>query len=230
MKKYLWLLISFLMIGLTACGKEEQSEKAPERVGMDTSEYDIEDEIIYVKVLTNTRQYIEEQISKGNKANGLLRTATVYGNIDLLSIKQEVINRFNDVSHKNDEDRTLYVSEPFFEAVGKLNPQHTDYIDALIFHSIFNPQLQLPANENLTKELEVLGLEIAVTRADVPYWFTEIRKCVDKKIDTSKIKSAEDIPGNSYDIINACSDNYNRVIEAETAAIYTDFSNKVKSK
>lgn len=231
MKKYLWMLISFLLIGLTACGKnEEKSEKNMERAGMDSSVYDIEDEIVYANILNSTQQYIESQIDKENKADSLLRMATVYGSIDLLALKQEVINRLNDVSHKNDANRTLYVSEPIFKAVTDIKPKHTNYMDALIFHSIFNPHFQLPTNEKRTKEMAELGLEIAVTRADVPYWFDKIHKCVGKKIDISQINSAGDIPENSYDVINTCADNYNKTIEAETATIYVDFNKKAEGK
>ncbi|MEE6206804.1 MAG: hypothetical protein VZR95_01970 [Alphaproteobacteria bacterium] len=231
MKKYLLLLVSFLLIGLTACGKDEKTtEKAQERVGLDTSAYNIEDEIIYANILNSTQQYIEQQVSKGNEANGLLRMATIYGNIDLLSLKQEVINRFNDVAHKNDADRTLYISEPIFKAVGNMQPQHTDYIDALIFHSIFNPQIQPEQNVDITPEIAALGLKIAVTRADIPYWFNEIRQCVDKKIDTSKIATAGDIPENAYDVINSCSGDYTKMIEAETNNIYAEFTQKGAEK
>ena len=231
MKKYLWFIISVLLIGLNACGKdEEKTKKDIERVGMDTSSYTLEDEIVYVNIFNSAQQYIEDQISKGNNANNLLRMETIYGNIDLLSLKQEVINRFNDVSHKNDANRTLYVSEPIFKAVGNVNPQHTDYIDALIFHGIFNPQIKSPTDDNISKEIAALGAKIAVTRTDVPYWFKSIRKCVDKKIDTSKITAAGDVPENCFDIINKCSADYVTIIENETKAIDAGLIKKNESK
>ena len=227
MKRYLFLLISLLLIGLTACGKDEETTEKPlERVGMDISVYQIEDEIVYTNILNSTQQYIEKHVSKDNNISGSLRMSTIYGNIDLLNLKQEVINRFNNAGYKNDTDRTLYISEPIFKAVGSMQPRHKDYIDALIFHRMFNPQVSQNDNSGVAPEIAALGLKIAVTRVDVPYWFKVIRKCVDEKIDTSKIISAKDTPESTYDIINACADHYTKIIEAETADIYTNIKPK----
>ena len=69
-----------------------------------------------------------------------------------------------------------------------------------------------------------LGLKIAISRVDVPYWFNKMRKCIDKKIDTSKITSAANISSEYYYIIQQCANAYIAMINNESAHIYNELT------
>ncbi len=159
----------------------------PSNTGFDNTPYDLYKESQFAYGFTVIKDRYGKQLNpnEDNYIDGIMAASVMFGEMDLLDIKKQVINQMDipDIE-KNKEG----VWRPLYDAVRKTRSHEYDFIDAWIYWFIFNPQIEGAAQTDRVTDLAILT---AVSRADVKYWHDKTISCLKIKLTAEKMNELD---------------------------------------
>jgi hypothetical protein len=162
----------------------------------------------YGKILN---PYNDEQ----NYADGIMNASVMFGEMDLLKIKKQVISQM-DSSDINNEDGCW---KPLYDEVRQSHGHRYNMIDAWIYWFIFNPQVDYSVvGGSKTDGLIKMAIVTAMSRADVAYWHKKTIACLNNNMTLQEMQTFHETwPVKTKE----CMQEYTSTISDIAAQIYT---------
>ena len=188
--------------------------------GKDIIQYDILDESDYAVFFYDTQKSLIEQFYQRSEADANFRTFLLLGELDLLKIKNEVINNMKKenfhINNGFDVEILERITKPFQDGVDNFlkNVKSADLLDAEIYMYILSPDFYVQDDMRYNKAIRYNAAGIAISRFDQQYWRNRIRKCClaeDKNQDKD-----------TSEIITRCAQEYKKLVEAEIVKVMKD--------
>ena len=149
-----------------------------------------------------------------NYIDGIMAASVMFGEMDLLSIKKQVIDRMDNPEAEKDEEG---IWRPLYDAVRKTHGHEYDMIDAWVYWFIFNPQLDNLTTETSPDHVRDVSILTAVSRADVKYWHQKTMSCLKGKM---ALEEMQDLNKKWIDATQECLHEYNQEVGKIAAEIY----------
>ena len=190
--------------------------------GKDLQQYEILDESDYAVFFYDTQKSLIEQFYQGNEADANFRTFLLLGELDLLKIKNEVINNMKKenfhISNGFDTEILERITEHFQFGVDNFlkNIKSADLLDAEIYMYILSPDFYELSDENYDKAMRYNAAGIAVSRFDHRYWHDKIEECYLAE-DKNQTK-------NTPEIIKRCAEEYKKQVDEEVIKVMDELT------
>ena len=184
--------------------------------GFDNTVYDLYKESQFANGFTVIKDQYGKQLNPNpneeNYMDGVMAASVMFGEMDLLDIKKQVINQMDipDID-KNKEG----IWHPLYDVVRKTRAHEYDFIDAWIYWFIFNPQIK---GVSQTDQLTDIAILTAVSRADVKYWRDKTMSCLKTKLTA---KEMSELNKKWIGATEECMHEYNNKIGELAEKIYT---------
>lgn len=151
-----------------------------------------------------------------NYINGIMNASVMFGKMDLLKIKKQVISLM-DSSDINDEEGCW---KPLYDGVRQSHGHGYNMIDAWVYWFIFNPQVDYSViEEPKTDGLIKMAIVTAMSRADVAYWHKKTIACLKNKMTHQEMQTLHET---WPDKTKECMQEYTSIISDIAAQIYTE--------
>lgn len=209
MSKYKFLLLSvFLMF---AC--------KPNEIGFSTAKYDLYQELQFA----NGFALIKDQYGKRldpyhdekNYADGIMNASVMFGEMDLLKIKEQVIARMDNPDIEHDEEG---IWRPLYDGVRQSHGHGYHLLDAFAYWLIFDPQVDCKSiGSSEDKGLIDMAILTAVSRANVAYWHKKISACARENLSSEQQKQ---LMPEWFDVLKTCHAEYADQITQMAVQIY----------
>lgn len=187
--------------------------------GKDSNQYDIINEADYAVLLYDLKKSLIAQFGQNNPIDGEYRASFIIGNLNLLKIKENIIKIMkqenSSILKRNiTSEKIKKLNNVFSQAINAYLPtvKSMELSDTLIYMYMQMPELYGKKGiENYPKAMLHNAENIAISRFDNRYWFTNIKSCIQTKYikDTSNITDA----------ITECSKDYKNVVSKETDTV-----------
>ena len=188
--------------------------------GKDTHKYNIVDEANYALLVDRMQNALVQSLNYDNVVDAQYQAYSLWGNMDLLKIKSEVIRNMKQENVKMGENlegkRLDRVAEPFFAGINRSfeNMKSVDLIDAGIFIFMFSPDFYQLRGDEYNKDMSYNAAGIAISRFDNFYWYKKIKECYQ-----AENNNPEQYP---MEVILRCMDGYKKAVKGEVAKIWEE--------
>ena len=150
-----------------------------------------------------------------NYADGIMNASVMFGEMDLLKIKKQVISQMDSPDTNNNKEGYW---KPLYDGVRQSHGHGYNMIDAWVYWSIFNPQVDYsvigaPKTDGLTG----VAIVTAISRADVTYWHKRIITCLKNKMAPQEMQILHETWS---DKTRECMQEYTNIINDMAAQIY----------
>lgn len=208
MTRYLFFLI--ILFALSAC--------KPQIKDFDNTAYDLYQESQFANGFALIKdQYgkrLDPNHDEHNYPDGIMNASVMFGEMDLLDIKKQVISRMNIPNIEKDDEG---IWRPLYDGVRKSHGHGYKKIEGWVYWLIFNPQVDKakigPANEPLID----IAIVTAMSRANVSYWHKKIMDCMKKQIQPEQL---EDLHVSWMPATEVCQKEYVDMVSNIAAGIY----------
>ena len=152
--------------------------------GFDNTEYDLYKETQFANgfalIKDSYGKRLSPQHDEKNYADGIMHASVLFGEMDLLNIKKQVIEKMDDSDIKKDEEG---IWRPLYDGVRKSHGHQYDALYGWVYWLIFNPQADYSViGAPQTDYLVNMAILTAISCADVPYWHNKIFACMTQKL------------------------------------------------
>lgn len=209
MMKYKTFL--FILLLLWACDDRIK--------GFDSTYYDLYKESQFANGFALIKdQYgkkLDPHHDEKNYADGIMNASVMFGEMDLLEIKKQVISLIDSSDIINNEEGCW---RPLYDEVRQSHGHRYDMIDAWVYWFIFNPQVDYSVvGGPKTDGLVDIAIVTAMSRADVAYWHKNIIACLKNKMTPQEMKTLHET---WPDKTKECTQEYTNIINDIAAQIY----------
>ena len=176
-----------LIIPLLAC--------KPQTQGVDNTEYDLYKESQFANgfalIKDDYGKRLNPKHDELNYVDGIMNASVMFGEMDLLSIKKQVIAKMDasDSEIQKDEEG---IWRPLYDGVRHSHGHGYRMLDAVAYWLIFNPQVDRKlwdGNADYDIALADIAVVTAVSRMDIPYWHQKITSCTETELVTPEQQS-----------------------------------------
>ena len=161
----------------------------PSNTGFDNTPYDLYKESQFANGFAVIKDRYGKQLNPNpneeNYIDGIMAASVMFGEMDLLNIKKQVINQMDIPDVDKDKEG---IWRPLYDAVRKTRAHEYDFIDAWIYWFIFNPQIE---GASQTDRLTDMAILTAVSRADVKYWHDKTMSCLKTKLTAGEMNELD---------------------------------------
>ena len=171
----------------------------------------------FALIKDNYGKRLDPHYNGHNYADGIMNASVMFGEMDLLSIKDKVIARM-----KMPETDILQNEEgiwrPLYDGVRQSHGHRYDKLSGWVYWIIFNPQVDYERiGADKSDGLTGIAILTAVSRAKVSYWHNQILTCMQKQLTPEQ---AADLHESWMDAIRICQKEYADKISGMAAEIY----------
>ena len=150
-----------------------------------------------------------------NYADGIMNASVMFGKMDLLKIKRQIIAQMDNLDNKNDEEG---IWKPLYDGVRQSHGHGYSMIDAWVYWFIFDPQVNYSVvGESETDGLINIAILTAMSRADVAYWHKRTIACLKNKMTPEEMQNLHET---WPDKTKECMKEYTNIISDMAAKIY----------
>lgn len=187
--------------------------------GFDSTSYDLYKESQFANGFALIKdQYgkrLDPHHDEKNYADGIMNASIMFGEMDLLKIKKQVIAQMDNPDNENDEEG---IWRPLYDGVRQSHGHGYNMIDAWVYWFIFDPQVDYsvigaPKTDGLTG----IAIVTAVSRADVAYWHEKTMTCLKNKMTPQEMQTLHE---SWPDKTKECMQEYTNIISDMAAQIY----------
>lgn len=193
----------------------------PQINGADNTVYDLYQESQFANgfalIKDDYGKRLDPNYDGHNYADGIMNASVMFGEMDLLSIKQQVIDRMkmNEADILQDEEG---IWRPLYDGVRQSHGHGYDRLSGWVYWLIFNPQVDYERiGADKSDGLTGIAILTAVSRMKVPYWHNQILTCMQKQLTPEQ---AEDLNEAWMDATEVCQKEYADLISNMAAEIY----------
>lgn len=184
--------------------------------GFDSTSYDLYKESQFANGFALIKDQYGKRLDPNEKnyADGIMNASIMFGEMDLLKIKKQVIAQM-DNPDKNDEEG---IWRPLYDGVRQSHGHGYNMIDAWVYWFIFDPQVDYsvigaPKTDSLTN----IAVVTAMSRANVAYWHKKTIACLKSKMTPQEIQTLHE---SWPDRTKECMQEYTSIINNMAAQIY----------
>lgn len=187
--------------------------------GFDDTDYDLYKESQFANGFALIKdQYgkrLNSHYNEKNYADGIMNASVMFGEMNLLEIKKQVIAQMDNPDNKNDEEGCW---RPLYDGVRQSHGNGYNMIDAWVYWFIFDPQVDYsviggPKTDGLTD----VAIVTAMSRADAAYWHEKTMSCLKNKMTPQEMQTLHE---SWPDKIKECMQEYTNIINNMAAKIY----------
>ena len=187
--------------------------------GFDSTSYDLYKESQFANGFALIKdQYgkrLDLQHNEKNYVDGIMNASVMFGEMDLLKIKKQVIAQMDNLDNKNDGER---IWKPLYDGVRQSHGHGYNMIDAWVYWFIFDPQVDYSAiGAPKTDGLINIAILTAVSRTDVVYWHKKTIACLKNKMTPEEMQNLHET---WPDKTKECMKEYTNIISDMAAKIY----------
>lgn len=187
--------------------------------GFDSTSYDLYKESQFANGFALIKdQYgkrLDPHHDEKNYADGIMSASIMFGEMDLLKIKKQVIAQMDNPDNENNEEGLW---KPLYDGVRQSHEYGYDMIDAWVYWFIFDPQVDYSViGAPKTDSLTGIAIVTAVSRADVAYWHEKAMSCLKNKMTPQEMQTLHE---SWPDKTKECMQEYTNIISDMAAQIY----------
>ena len=190
----------------------------PQIEGFDNTSYDLYKESQFANgfalIKDNYGKRLDPQDDEKNYIDGIMNASVMFGEMDLLAIKKQVIARMDNPDIEHDEEG---IWRPLYDGVRRSHGHAYRLIDAWVYWFIFNPQIDKTQIEKKGDFLINIAITTAMSRADVAYWHKKTIACLTTKMTRQEMQSLHET---WPDKTKECMQDYNTIINDMAVKAY----------
>ncbi|MBQ8481971.1 MAG: hypothetical protein IJ532_05505 [Alphaproteobacteria bacterium] len=188
--------------------------------GFDSTYYDLYKESQFANGFALIKDQYGKRLNsyydEKNYADGIMKASVMFGEMDLLKIKKQVISLMDSSDITNNEEGCW---KPLYDEVRKSYGHRYNMIDAWVYWFIFNPQVNYSVvGDSKTGALTDIAIVTAISRADVAYWHRKTVACLKNKMTPQEMQT---LHKTWSDKTKECMQEYTGTISNIAAQIYT---------
>ena len=198
------------VILLLACSSKQE--------GVDYTVYDLYQESQFANgfalIKDNYGKRLDPNHNAENYFEGIIHASVMFGEMDLLEIKKQVIAKM--VAQKQDEKESVWA--PLYDEIKQTHGHVYDMLYGLVYYTVFNPQVEYGQFASVQDDpLAVLASLTATSRMNPQYWHNKIEACVRSALPEDEQK---EIQASWFDALKDCQKEYTAIIGKMAAEIY----------
>lgn len=191
----------------------------PQTDGVDSTVYDLYQESQFANgfalIKNNYGKRLAAKQNEDNYADGIMHASVMFGEMDLLSIKRQVIVRMNEPKNTQDKEG---IWRPLYDGIRNAHGHAYNKIDGWVYWIIFNPPVDYAQiNVDKSDDLASIAVLTAVSRMNVPYWHNKISSCMKEQLLPAQ---SDDFNKSWISATDVCLTEYIDLISNMTAGIY----------